>query len=423
MIYLALGSNIGNRRENLTKAVSLLKNRIFKNLKCSIVLETECILLPESPKEWDIPFLNMIVSGECDLSPEDLLLALKEIEHKMGRPKVYEKWAPRIIDIDILFFDNVTVDTSILKIPHPEINNRPFWQHLLALSDPERFKTTNLQKVFLKSFTLSPKLVGIVNITPDSFSDGGIYLNAENAIARTLEMVNDGATLVELGAQSTRDGASLITPQEEYARLKPILDGLNEYMVRGEISVSIDSFFPEVILKIIENYPIAWVNDVKGDLDDKTLRGISDKKCGIILMHSLSVPADKSLSINPNLNPVEFLRGWALKNLKKLQDIGFNYDDIILDSGIGFGKSAYQDILLLRCMEEFKNLPCQIMVGHSRKFFMTTFTTEPASNRDVETFAVSAILQNKIDYLRVHNIRDHMRFFVARNCLNNGDYA
>ena len=421
MIYLSIGSNIGNRRKNLANAVFFLKNRIFKNLKCSIILETECILLPESPKEWDMPFLNMIVWGECDLSPENLLKAIKEIEHEMGRPKFYEKWAPRIIDIDILFFNNITIDTPTLKIPHPEIHNRPFLQHLLSLSGHSKFTSSTHPEVFLKSFTLAPKLVGIINVTPDSFSDGGIYLDADNAVARAIEMANEGADIIEIGAQSTRPGAKILALDQEYDRLKPVLAGLRNQ--KNLIEISIDSFCPIVIKKVLKEYQVDWINDVKGDLDDSTLRLIADHNCGIILMHSLSVPPTKDLIIDPNLDPIDVILNWGEAKLKKLHSLGFNSDKIILDPGLGFSKSIYQNMQIIQNVSNLKNLGCKIMVGHSRKSFMAAFTNQAASKRDIETIAISAALKNKVDYLRVHNVRDHMRFFVAQNCLNNGDYA
>lgn len=420
MIYLSIGSNIGNRRTNLANAVSLLKKRIFKNLKCSIILETECILLPGSPKEWDMPFLNMVVWGECNISPEKLLQAIKKIEHEMGRPKVYEKWAPRIIDIDILFFNDITIDTPTLKIPHPEIHNRPFLQHLLSLSGHSKL-TASTSEVFLKSFTLAPKLVGIINVTPDSFSDGGIYLNADNAVARAIEMSNDGAEIIEIGAQSTRPGAKILPPDQEYDRLQPALEGLKNQ--KNLIEISVDSFCPIVIKRILQEYQVDWINDVKGDLDDSTLRLIADHNCGIILMHSLCVPPTKELIIDPNLDPIDVILNWGQANLKKLHSLGFSNDKIILDPGLGFSKSIYQNIQIIQNIDKLNNLGCKIMVGHSRKSFMTAFTNQAASERDIETIAISAALQNKVDYLRVHNVRDHMRFFVAQNCLNNGDYA
>ena len=423
MIYLSIGSNLGNRWENLTNAVTLLKKRLFKNLQCSIVLETECILPDGAPLDWDLPFLNMIIWGECDLTPEDLLIALKKIEHEIGRPKIYEKWAPRLIDLDILVIDGITINTPDLKIPHPEIINRPFLQHLLALINPLQFNYGETEKCFSKSFVLFPKLVGIVNITPDSFSDGGKYFNADAAIAQALDLASDGAVIVELGSQSTRPGAKILTPEDEYNRLKPVLNGLHEYMQKGKIRISIDSFCTTVIQKILNNHPITWVNDVKGKLDDSTLRLIASNGCGIALMHSLSVPPKKDLVISLNVDPVTVVKDWAIKNINHLQTLGFSEDKIIIDPGIGFGKSVYQNIWLMRHLESFANLACQIMVGHSRKSFMTTFTNQKAQDRDIETIAISALIQNKTDYLRVHNVRDHMRFLVAQNCLDNNSYA
>lgn len=188
MIYISIGSNMGNRFFYLQKAAQLLQERYFKNLKSSIILETKAILPNDAPPEWDKPFLNMVVYGSCSSSPEELLKGLKQIECDIGRPQVYEKWAPRIIDLDILLWDNLTLDTSYLKIPHPELINRPFLLHLMAMLSPmavvnKTFGTINpnIKDCFLRSFTLSPELVGIVNITPDSFSDGGLYYDADQA--------------------------------------------------------------------------------------------------------------------------------------------------------------------------------------------------------------------------------------------------
>ena len=202
MIYISLGSNLGNRRDHLHRAVDLLKERYLKNVRCSIILETECLLPIGAPEDWNNPFLNMVVAGDSSLSPELLLEGLKQIEQDLGRPKVQERWSPRVIDLDILFWEGVIRDTPSLKIPHPELKNRPFFTHLLAMMDIS-FKKENLsQPCFLKSFTLSPQLVGIVNITKDSFSDGGLYHTPDKAIQQALKLSEEGAAIIEIGAQS-----------------------------------------------------------------------------------------------------------------------------------------------------------------------------------------------------------------------------
>ncbi|MFP3015074.1 MAG: dihydropteroate synthase [Wolbachia sp.] len=427
MIYISVGSNIGNRFSHLQRAAQLLKERYFKDLKSSIILETKAILPDGAPSGWDKPFLNMIVYGSCSSSPEELLKGLKQIECDIGRLQVYEKWAPRVIDLDILLWDDLTLDTPYLRIPHPELINRPFLLHLMAMLNPmdntpiinKTFGTVaydipNIQDCFLKSFTLSPELVGIVNITPDSFSDGGLYYDADQATKQALQLVSDGASIVDLGAQSTRPGSLIKTPKAEYARLKPVFDHLNQYTKVGDIKVSIDSFWPDVILNVLEHYNIAWVNNQKGDLDDNTLKAVASSGCSIVIMHSLSIPPHKDNIIPDDTSTINH---WAERNINRLLALGFDQSSIIIDPGIGFGKSLYQNIWLLRNIEALQSFGCKVLVGHSRKSFISSFSTEPVFNRDLETIALSSVLHNKVDFLRVHNVRDHMRFFVAQAAL------
>ncbi|MDX5495747.1 MAG: dihydropteroate synthase [Wolbachia endosymbiont of Nomada marshamella] len=424
MIYISIGSNIGNRFSHLQRAAQLLKERYFKDLKSSIILETKAILPNGAPPEWDKPFLNMIVYGSCSSSPEELLKGLKQIECDIGRSQVYEKWAPRVIDLDILLWDDLTLDTPYLRIPHPELINRPFLLHLMAMLSPmavvnKTFGTVNpnIKDCFLRSFTLSPELVGIVNITPDSFSDGGLYYDSDQATKQAMRLLSDGASIVELGAQSTRPGSLMQIPEEEYARLKPVLDNLNQYMKVGDIKVSIDSFWPDVILNVLEHYNIAWVNNQKEALDNNTLKAIASNGCSIVIMHSLSIPPHRDNIIPDDTGPIDIINNWAEKSISRLLTLGFDQSSIIIDPGIGFGKSLYQNIWLLRNIEALRSFGCKVLVGHSRKSFISSFSTEPVFNRDLETIALSSALHNKVDFLRVHNVRDHMRFFVAQAAL------
>lgn len=276
--------------------------------------------------------------------------------------------------------------------------------------------TPSVQDCFLKSFTLSPELVGIVNVTPDSFSDGGLYYDADQATKQALQLVSDGARVVDLGAQSTRPGSSMRILEEEYARLKPVLDNLSHYMKAGNIKVSIDSFWPDVILKALEYYSIVWVNHVKGDLDDNTLKAIASGGCSIVIMHSLSIPPHKDNIIPGNTDPINTINHWAEKSIDKLLALGFNKSSIIIDPGIGFGKYLYQNIWILRKIEALQSFCCKVLVG-PRKSFISSFSSELAFNRDLEPISTLSVLYNKVDFLRVHNVRDHMRFFVAQAAL------
>ena len=126
MIYLSLGSNTGDRLENLRRALRCVEQRCLTHVKTSIVLETKAILPPDAPQEWDRPYLNMIVCGESSLSPKQLLASLQQIELEMGREKDHLHWSPRTIDIDILFYGNEIIHDEDLTIPHKYVHLRAF---------------------------------------------------------------------------------------------------------------------------------------------------------------------------------------------------------------------------------------------------------------------------------------------------------
>lgn len=134
-------------------------------------------------------------------------------------------------------------------------------------------------------------------------------------------------------------------------------------------------------------------------------------------MHSLSIPPHRDNVIPDNTDPIDIINNWAEKSISRLLTLGFDQSSIIIDPGIGFGKSLYQNIWLLRNIEALQSFGCKVLVGHSRKSFISSFSTEPVFNRDLETIALSSVLHNKVDFLRVHNVRDHMRFFVAQAAL------
>ncbi|HRA43070.1 MAG TPA: dihydropteroate synthase [Gammaproteobacteria bacterium] len=434
MIYISIGSNLGHRLNNIQKAVSLLKERYFSDLKMSIILETPAILPNNAPTEWNKPFLNMVIQGESAIEPERLLVALKKIEQEMGRGAVYPTWGPRIIDLDILLWNNQTVVSPKLMIPHPELLNRAFLIHLIALLNPEcRYKsldenpynnktfgeiahlTSNINACYDRSFVVDPKLVGIVNITPDSFSDGGQNFSPEDAVARAKQLILEGATVVELGAQSTRPTAVMLDPTVEYLRLQPVLEGLSDCIKNKEIMISIDTFLPQVILQILKDYPVSWINDVKGSLDGKTLRKIADSGLKIAIMHSLTIPAQKDQCLDFEHVPMESINQWAKQKIDYLEQFGFSKNDIILDPGIGFGKSSYQDISLFKSIHQLKDLGCEVLVGHSRKAYTSSFYPSSANERDLETIAISSTLAAQgVDYLRIHHVKNHQRFFVAQ---------
>lgn len=230
------------------------------------------------------------------------------------------------------------------------------------------------------------QLLAILNLTPDSFSDGG----EGNYLARAEEAIRDGASILDIGAESTRPGATPLTPEEEWARLEPVLSALPK-----TTPISLDTRHPETLEKAIP-HGIAWLNDVGGLTDERLVAIAREANLTMVLMHSLTVPADKNVTLPDDCDVIQTLLEWAKPRIEKLKT-----DKLIFDPGLGFGKSIAQSWRILEEAERFRELRIPILIGHSRKSFLNL----PMDERDTATAAISTQLAAKgIDYLRVHNV-------------------
>ncbi len=434
MIYISIGSNLGNRLNNIQKALVLLKKSGFHLVKKSPIVETEALLLEGSPASWNKPYFNMVIAGTCNCSIDLLLKQLKTIEQMIGREEIHEKWSPRTLDFDILLVDEQIINQPDLTVPHPELLKRPFLIHLLALITPNMrhpqtqqtfteiaYPLKDITQCYLRNLVAYPQLVGIVNVTPDSFSDGSRYFGVEQAVAKVLQLHEEGASVIDLGAQATSAGAKIISPDEECRRLTPVLDALISSIQEKELNICIDSFSAKTILTLLEHYPIGWISDVKGALDDACLSKIAAQGCKFVATHSVSIPASsREEIISFQTSPIEIILAWAEKKIAHLKQCGFSEENIILDPGIGYGKTLYQNIALLQDVAQLKQFGCPVFIGHSRKLLLSLFTQKPPAERDLETIALSDYLTHlDIDYLRVHNVADHQRFLVAKTLWRN----
>jgi 2-amino-4-hydroxy-6-hydroxymethyldihydropteridine diphosphokinase/dihydropteroate synthase len=402
MIYLALGSNLGNRWKNLETAISRMSS-FFEIKIFSLVLETSPILPAGAPSHWNLPYLNVAVAGNTSADPMKLLSLLKDVERKMGRSLESPLWSPRIIDIDIIAYHDLIFHEQKLSIPHRELENRDFWQYLLISLgykihsnirlDMEKFSA-------LGYFVLNPKLVGIVNITPDSFSDGGNFFNPEDAVARVVSLRQNGARLVDLGAQSTRPNYVEVSPEEEISRLSPVLEKCDQMDC-----LSLDSYFDEVVQYALKRHHFKWINDQNSYLGNETIKLIADRGIKLVVM----------------LHGMDIL--WLKKRLEYMENLGMSRENIIVDPGIGFRKTKLQSLEMTKNLKEIKEFGCEILYAHSRKSFISFFSNAPAADRDPETLAISNFVCHNVDYLRVHNVEDHMKFFVAKHQLENGIFT
>lgn len=421
-VYISFGSNLGHRLGYLQRAFEALNGRALTQIEASVILETPALLLPNAPRDWDKPYLNMVVRAKTSLQPESLLSALKLIEKACGRDLNAPRWSPREIDLDLLLYDDVCLQSEHLTVPHAELNNRGFFLHLIAMLNPElKYPGTDetfdtlardalkTKKPWTKTMVLYPRCMGIVNVTPDSFSDGGQYLDPDAAIAHCRQLLSDGASILDIGAESTRPHSEqLRTAENEWDRLQPVLDRLD----LTQIPVSIDTYREETIEKLLSRYKIAWINDVSGRLSERVLHLIAEVGCKICTMHSLSVPPRKDEVIDPPLEQTMYL--WCQQQVERLTRCGFELKDIILDPGIGFGNTPYQAGLLFKTIARMKHWGCEVLLGHSRKSCYNALGAYEPQDRDLETVAISLFLKNKVDYFRVHNVAEHQRTFAAQ---------
>lgn len=246
------------------------------------------------------------------------------------------------------------------------------------------------------------KLVGILNITPDSFSDGGLFFDSDSVFSQVHKLIKDGADVIDVGAQSTRPGAKLLTAQEEWSRLSPHILQLIEICHSYDVKVSVDSFHGEVVFNAL-NAGVDIINDVTGLKLQKMIEVAAKSDCKIVMMHSLTVPADKKVIMKDDIDVVDQLLNFASKQIKHLISCGIDPDRLIFDPGIGFNKTTKQSWEIINRVEELKQIGLPLYIGHSRKSFLGDLKT--VKEKDKATFKISKdLIKKEINYIRVHNL-------------------
>ena len=397
-IALSFGSNLGNRQANIERAAVMLAGDArleLTNIKLSSFYQAPALLKDDSPSDWDKPYLNLVMVADMmgEISPHDLLLKLKMIEHDLGRSHDSEIWSPREIDIDILYFGDKVISGYTLTIPHKELFNRNFILQPLAevmpnwLGDNSKdveYKKHLLPKleIYSKAKNIAElveiyrpkltKIIGILNITPDSFSDGGASFSADDAIAHAQQLIADGADIIDIGAESTRPNATPLTADAEWQRLENILPKIIKIAHKAGKQVSVDTYHPTTVKKAIA-LDVDIINDVSGLQNPAMIEVVKNSDCKLVLMHSLSVPADNSLVMDKNLDIIEELCNFACNSITRLHEHGIDMHRLVFDAGIGFGKTAEQSLEIILRIDELKKIGLPIYIGHSPQVIPTNF--------------------------------------------------
>ena len=419
-IYLGLGSNDGDRKSNIFRALSLLKSSV-QIKKISPLYENPALLPEHYDSSWNRPFLNLALKGAASLSIENLFSFIQSIEHQLGRRGNRRQWSPRAIDIDILFVENIEQSDDILTVPHPALTKRDFVLSPLRDIEPSlEIKGRSILQLSRKLKNKLPAWMDILNLTPDSFSDGGGLLKGGSSEHRSRQIkekikLNEEffVQLLDIGGYSTRPSALDIDVEEEWRRIYPVFEILQN--MDHSMKISVDTFRAEIAKRALK-CGADTLNDVSGLSDPQMIDVLKDSDSDYILMHSLSVPADRKMTFSEKQNPVQEIQNWLEQKLNFLEKNKIHLKRVIFDPGIGFGKTSQQSLDILKNIEVFMKYPVRLMAGHSRKSFMSAFSkVQTPALRDFESVGISMELAGRgVDIIRVHDASKHARAWLAQ---------
>ncbi|KAH6797843.1 Dihydropterin pyrophosphokinase / Dihydropteroate synthase [Perilla frutescens var. hirtella] len=448
-VVIALGSNVGDRVHNFDDALERMKKSGIEITRHGCLYETEPAYVTDQPR-----FLNSAIRGVTKLDPRKLLEKLKEIERDMGRTAGI-RYGPRPIDLDILFYGSRMVNTDTLTIPHERIWERPFvmaplidllglhtdndtvksW-HLLSrnsggiveawqkLGGESLIGKDGMERVLpvgdrLWSWSKNTSIMGILNVTPDSFSDGGKFLSVEAAVSQVRSMLMEGADIVDLGAQSTRPMASQLSPEQELDRLIPVLEAVKGMPEMEGKLISVDTFHSQVALEAVSR-GADLVNDVSaGQLDSEMHSVVAALRTPYVAMHMRGDPS--TMQNHENLEYDDVNADVAFELYTRVRDAevsGIPAWRMIIDPGIGFSKNTEQNLDILMGLPDIRSEIAKksvaishapLLVGPSRKRFLGEICGRPvAAERDPVTVAsVTAGVLGGANIVRVHNVRDN----------------
>jgi len=249
-------------------------------------------------------------------------------------------------------------------------------------------------------------IVGILNVTPDSFSDGGLFLNAQEAVLHGIRMVEEGADILDVGGESTRPGSEPVSLEEESRRVLPVIEGLAK---RVKVPLSIDTTKSQVAERALEA-GAALVNDTSGLQDDPRISTVAAKNgAALVLMHRKGQP--KVMQKDPRYDDlIGEIASFLKASARKAKEAGVGEDQIIIDPGLGFGKTLEHNVYILNHLEELSSLGMPVLVGPSRKSFIGKILDLPVEGRlEGTAAAVAAAVLKGAAVVRVHDVKEMVR--------------
>ena len=247
----------------------------------------------------------------------------------------------------------------------------------------------------------TPKIMGIVNVTPDSFSDGGKYFSVDDAVKHALKLINDGADIIDIGGESTRPGSDSVSLEEELRRTIPVIKNIVQQA--KDIIVSIDTTKSEVAKQALD-IGASIINDISGlTFDEKMIDVAKEYDAGIVLMHIKGNP--KTMQDNPEyIDVVKEVYDYLLvQSIKSKQN---DVDKIIVDPGIGFGKRVEDNFTLIKNLDYFQSLGYPVMIGLSKKSFIGKTLNLDSDEREIGTIILETVsILKSARIIRTHNVK------------------
>ena len=267
----------------------------------------------------------------------------------------------------------------------------------------------NQFRKWLKHTKRNTLIMGILNVTPDSFSDGGKFIHLGKALSQAQYMENNGADIIDIGGESTRPGAVPVSIEEEINRTIPVIEEIRKY---SNIAISIDTYKSEVAEKALLA-GADFINDISGlTFDSKMIEIVKKFDVPVVLMHIKGTP--RNMQTNPTyIDVIKELLEFFSFQIQKALDIGIKKEQIIIDPGIGFGKQLNDNFILIQRLKEFSELGFPILIGPSRKSFIGLTLDVPSEDRLEGTLAsVSASILNGASIVRVHDVKEVKRAVI-----------
>ena len=272
---------------------------------------------------------------------------------------------------------------------------------------------------WLLSIEKQSLIMGILNVTPDSFSDGGKYLEKNNAINHALAMIDNGADIIDVGGESTRPFSDPVSLDEEISRVIPVIEGIRK---ESDVCISIDTTKSEVATAAL-NSGASLINDVSAMEVDPLMIDVALKfDCPIIIMHMKGTP--KNMQDNPQYESlISDIKDYLQERVDFIVSKGINSKKIVIDPGIGFGKTVENNFEIINNLNHFTKMGFPVMLGASRKSFIGISLDLPEEDRLEGSLAANIIgLQNGAKIFRVHDVAETNKAFVIANKIFNSNH-